>query len=165
MSVTVPEPQTRFIRRGISKTFWVPSIADLAAMTRAELTAGTDLSNFIAAVNGFSESADNVDTPDMGHRFTSSIPGPTSVGDSSLAFYEDQVSAALESLLPINATGFVVILPKGDVAAPAGVYSAFPVRVSSQAPDYGLDNNAAQFTVSFSVTDEPVLNKPLPTGA
>ncbi len=73
--------------------------------TRPELTAGTDLTNAIAAIDGWSLSNQAIETPDLGSTFESKIPGTDQADDSSLGFYEDKVSDEIEQLLKKDDTG------------------------------------------------------------
>jgi len=70
--------QRRFIRRGVSKFLFVPTIANINSVTRPEITSAEDLSDFIADVSGWQLENNSVATPDMGSTFESSIPGTDS---------------------------------------------------------------------------------------
>ncbi|MEU5434528.1 hypothetical protein AB0G73_14295, partial [Streptomyces sp. NPDC020719] len=76
-------------------------------------------------------------------------------------FYEDQVSDEIEQLLTKDATGWVVFLRKGDVPGSRSM-DVFPVRVGSRSPNYSTDNEAAKFTVSFSITEKPTQDAVIP---
>jgi len=153
---------TRFMRRGVSKYYFLETIAALTMIpTRVEITAGTDLSKDIAAVEGWSSEAESIETPDMGSRYTSTIPGGEKAADSSFTFYEQLSDDAIETLLPSNAEGFVVILRKGDVPASKSM-DIFPVRVASRTPEHSSGNDPARFSVKFAVTSPPALDKAVP---
>ncbi|MEU9120054.1 hypothetical protein AB0C96_09360 [Streptomyces sp. NPDC048506] len=129
--------------------------------TRPELTAGTDLTNAIAAIDGWSLSNQAIETPDLGSTFESKIPGTDQADDSSLGFYEDKVSDEIEQLLKKDDTGWVVFLRKGDVPASRSM-DVFPVRIGSRSPNYSTDNEAAKFTVNFSITEKPTQDAEIP---
>ena len=156
--------QRRFIRRGVSKFFFLPAVANINAVTRAEITAGEDLTDFIADVAGWQLENSSVATPDMGSPFESSIPGTDSAGDSSFTFYEDLDEEVIETLLPKGTNGFVVIMRKGDKPASTSM-DTFPVRVASKGSEFSAGNDPARFNVRFTITSPPALDKPVPAAA
>jgi hypothetical protein len=79
---------SRFFRKGVTKFVFCPTVAGTSP-TRAEITAGTEITDSIAAVNGFSLSNSPVTTPDMGSRFDKTVPGIDSAGDSSLNMWDE----------------------------------------------------------------------------
>ncbi|MFD7338467.1 hypothetical protein ACFV98_21030 [Streptomyces violascens] len=154
----------KYSRRGVTRVLWLKGVADPGHVpTRPELTAGTDLTNAIAAIDGWSLTNQAIETPDLGSTFESKIPGTDQADDSSLGFYEDQVSDDIEQLLAKDATGWVVFLRKGDVPGSRSM-DVFPVRVGSRSPNYSTDNEAAKFTVSFSITEKPTQDAVIPPG-
>ncbi|MGG2460549.1 hypothetical protein ACO0M4_12120 [Streptomyces sp. RGM 3693] len=141
---------------------WLQSVADAGHVpTRSELTAGTDLTDAIASIDGWTLSNQPIETPDLGSTFESKIPGTDQADDSSLGFYEDRASDDLEQLLKKDATGWVVFLRKGDVPSSRSM-DVFPVRVGSRSPNYSTDNEAAKFTVNFSITEKPAQDAAVP---
>ncbi|MFW3477344.1 hypothetical protein [Streptomyces microflavus] len=54
----------------------------------------------------------------MDSTFVSKIPGDDSAADSSLTFYEDDVTDDIETDLAKGTTGFILIARKGKAAAP-----------------------------------------------
>ncbi|MFC7219661.1 hypothetical protein ACFQLX_16035 [Streptomyces polyrhachis] len=154
--------QKRFIRRGVTKVFFLDAISAAANVpSRTELTGSTDLSDSIADFAGWSLTNTPVDTPDLGTTLTTSIPGEDKADSSSLTFYEDQLDDSVETLLAKDTEGFVVILRKGDIPASKSM-DVFPVRVASRAPAYSTGSDPAKFTVTFAISDEPVLDAAVP---
>ncbi|MEN8649118.1 hypothetical protein ABCR94_00320 [Streptomyces sp. 21So2-11] len=152
----------KYSRRGVTRVLWLKAVADSGHVpTRPELTAGTDLTNTIAAIDGWSLSNQAIETPDLGSTFESKIPGTDQADDSSLGFYEDKVSDEIEQLLKKDDTGWVVFLRKGDVPASRSM-DIFPVRIGSRSPNYSTDNEAAKFTVNFSITEKPTQDAEIP---
>ncbi|MFG2146856.1 hypothetical protein ACGFRG_22030 [Streptomyces sp. NPDC048696] len=155
----------KYSRRGVTRVLWLKAVVDPGHVpTRPELTAGTELTSAIAAIDGWSLKNQAIDTPDLGSTFESKIPGTDQADDSSLGFYEDQVSDEIEQLLSKDATGWVVFLRKGDVPGSRSM-DVFPVRVGSRSPNYSTDNEAAKFTVSFSITEKPTQDAVIPPAA
>jgi hypothetical protein len=152
----------RFNRKGTTKIKFVPTIASTALLpTRAEISAGTDLTDGIRSIDGWSLENQPIETPDMGSTFVSKIDGDDAAADSSLGFYEDNTLDDVETDLAKGTTGYIVIFSKGDVPAGKGM-DVFPVKVASNSKAYSTDNEAAQINVQFVITDRPVFNQTVP---
>lgn len=155
----------RFNRKTLTRIMFLPTVASTTLLpTRAEITAGTDYTDLINGVDGWSIENQPIETPDMGSTFVSKIDGDDSAADSSLTFYEDDTADDIESDLAKGTSGFIAIFSKGDVAAAKGL-DVFPVKVASCSKAYTADNEAAQITVQFVITDRPVLNQTVPAMA
>ncbi|MDX3749620.1 hypothetical protein [Streptomyces sp. AK08-02] len=159
--------QQRFMRRGITKILWLKNIAAATRIpTRAEISApnSTDLTEAMSDVDGWSLTNESIETPDMASTFSSSIPGNDKADNSSITFYEDQLSDAVETLLPKGAIGYVVFLRKGDIPGSKSLDS-FPVQVASRTPQYNAGNEAAKFQAVFSITSPPTLDAAVPAAS
>jgi hypothetical protein len=157
-----PTPLTatvRYIPPGTRKIYFVSTIATYTSPTRGELNAGTDLSAEIAEMSGFTVTSDSVDTPDLSTRFTSKIPGRITADDSSISFYASSTSSDVRTVLPRDTSGYIVILPEGDVTSQK--MDVFPVKVASTAIDTAMED-PAKVNVSFTVTKVPALNVTIP---
>ncbi|MER5642050.1 hypothetical protein ABT095_34575 [Kitasatospora sp. NPDC002227] len=164
--------QQRFMRRGITKVLFLKTIAAATNVpTRAELSPGSDLtksavdlSRQVSDVEGWSLENSPIETPDLGSRFSTSIPGEDKAASSSLTFYEDLAAETVETLLSKDVVGYVVILRKGDIPQSKSM-DIFPVRVGSRAPSYSTGTEPAKFKVSFAITDVPTLDAAIPAAA
>jgi hypothetical protein len=137
----------RFFRRGVSKVKFLPAVAGTSP-TRAEITAGTDLSPQVAAIGGF--------TPDLATSFDSQIDGPDTTDASTLTFYDDDSAATIRTALAKGTSGYVVLFPYGDVVGKrCEVWQSKSTGVNDQ---WGLDATAAQFQVGFAVLSRPNQN-------
>ncbi|MFD4397201.1 hypothetical protein [Kitasatospora sp. NPDC058478] len=164
-TIPAPTPVDKYTRRGTSIFLFVPTItAQTMIPTRAELTAGTNLSAAIAEVDGWTYESQAIETPDMSDTFDSSIPGSDKAKDSGLTFYEDSSTNTLEELLKKGTAGYVVILRKGDIPQSKSM-DVFPVRVGSLAPVFSADNEAAKFKVNFYVVRRPVQGASVPAAS
>jgi hypothetical protein len=159
MVATPIAASTRYIPPGTRAYYWVPTIANKAAPTRAELDAGTDLTGEVAEVSGFQTTSESTDTPDLGSRFTSKIPGRITADDSSITLYASENSQDVRQLLPRDTAGFVVQFPEGDVAG--RTMDVFPVKVSSAPKETSIED-PGKVMVQFTVTSEPVENVTVP---
>jgi hypothetical protein len=134
--------------------YWVPTIANYNAPTRAELNAGTDLSGEIETMTGWSLAGATVDVPDMGSRFTSQVPGRLTSAQNDITAYMSQNSNDIRTLLPRDTNGFIVCLWEGDVSTQK--MDVFPVRVITQANDTTVED-PGKTTISFAITKIPAI--------
>lgn len=152
---------TRYFDRGTTKVYFLPAVAATnLTPTRAEMDAGTNLSNEVADLNGWSVAAEQIDTPVLGSVFTGSIPGGTSSPESSITFYSSSNSVDVRALLPRGTTGYIMWLDGGDVGGNKA--DVFPVRVKAAPKQRNLGNEAAKIEIQFSVTREPGENVTVP---
>lgn len=159
MPATPIASAVRYYRRGLTKVSWVPTIADKAAPSRAELNAGTELSVEVGAVEGWQITSGVVETPTLGSRFDAKIDGPISADDSSLTLYASKTGTDVRDLLQRGSDGYVVWMDEGDT--PGRTMDVFPCRVLAQGKMRDLEN-AAQVRVQFAVTSEPSENVVIP---
>jgi hypothetical protein len=155
----------KFFRRGKSKIRFCPLVANPAAPTRAELTAGTDLSDFVAEIGGFSLSNSPISTPDLGASFTKSIPGEDTTDESSLTLYDDdQASGApYRTTLARGVEGYIVLMPYGDI--PARRCEVWHVISTGINEEWSLGNDSARTSVTFSVNSVPQQNAVVPAAS
>jgi hypothetical protein len=154
-------PSERYFARGTSICRFLTTIASLSTgPTRAELTAGTNLSGEIAEIDGWNVESGSIETPDLASEFTSSIPGSTSAEDSSITFYQSIDGVDVRALLPRNTNGYIVWMDGGDVED--YLMDVFPVRVASQGKTRTNDDEAATVAINFAITREPVENLAIP---
>jgi hypothetical protein len=159
MVATPLAASTRYYPPGTRQVYWVPSIADTASPTRAELDAGTDLTGEISAMAGFSVSSATVSVPDLSSRFAPDIPGAITAESSSITLYTSEDSQDARQLLPRDTEGFVVVLWEGDTSG--RLMDVFPVTVTS-APKDVTTTNAGTITIDFAVTSTPSENVTIP---
>lgn len=157
-------PKTnRYIMPGVSKVYYLPAVNDpVAGPTRQEITAGTDLSAEIADIAGFSTTTNMVDTPDLGSRFTSQIPGRVSAETSSLTIYADRGGDDVSAVLPRDTEGYIYFMDGGDV--PGDKADLFEVTVSSNSKTRSADGAVVR-VVTFAITTEPREGLVIPAAA
>lgn len=155
-------PVKKYMRRGTSKFYFLEDItAGTMIPTRTEITSGTEFSEYIAAMDGWTVQNNEIETPNMADTYDSTIPGSDKADTSTFTFYEDEVTAVLETSFAKGTTGYIVIFRKGDVPANLSM-DVFPIRVASQSPQYTADNEAAKFMVTCSITSRPVQGAAVP---
>lgn len=150
----------RFNRRGKTKYRWATAIADMAAPTRAEITASVPITRDISEVRGFSVTASTIPTPDLDSKFTKSIEGEDTTEDSGFTFYDDDVDEAIRTALEKGTAGFILYLPYGDVPGKRmEVWKSTSTGVNDVVT---AGNEPATFNVTFSINDVPKQNAVVP---
>lgn len=142
----------RFFRRGVSKVRFLPAVAG-ASPTRSEITAGEDLTDFIADISGFQLSNSPIAVPDLAHAFTSQIDGEDTVADSAFTLNDDTEEDDIRTALPKGTEGYILLLPYGDIAAKR--CEVWPVKVVGYNDQWTVGNDPAQAIVGFAVTSVP----------
>jgi hypothetical protein len=157
---TLPQ-STRYANFDNTLVYFLPAVVGFPnAVTRAEITAGTDITGEIADIAGFTVSGGEIDTPDLKSEFTSKIPGRTSAEDSSLTFYASLDGADARALFPYKTVGYIAFLDGGDV--PTKPMDVFPIRVKSVGKPRSVGEEAAKVVVGFSITREPAFDVAIP---
>jgi hypothetical protein len=159
MSATPISQSVRYYRQGISKVLWVPTIATLAAPSRAEINAGIDLSPEISATSGWEVTGNTEATNALGSRFTGKVPSNTEAGDSSLTFYADATSVDVRTVLLRGDFGNIVWMDEGDVVN--YLMDIFPVQVTG-VPKQRDVTSVAGIMVNFATLREPSENIAIP---
>jgi hypothetical protein len=154
-------PSVRYYKVGVSKVKWATTVVTYTAPTRTEITAATELSGEIAEVNGFSVVSESIDTPDLANRFVSKVPGRITAEDSSISFYASSTGLTpASSIMPRDTTGFLLVMPAGDVAT-TGRMSVWPVTVGAVSEPWDLDS-AAKVDISYTPSRVPAENIVIP---
>ena|SRR5215468_584978 len=141
----------RYIGPGTRKYYWVPTVATLSAVTRAEMNAGTDMSAVIPpdGVAGFTVNTNFVDTPDFGSVTITKIPGLDTLADSSITFYESSTSVDIRALITPRLVGYMTHMLEGDV--PGQKMNAFKVQAAAVSPDQNGGDKAETVTIGFAI--------------
>ncbi len=100
----------------IRKFYWVATIANIAAPSRGELDAGTDLSPQVVDAPGWFIDGSTVQSQSFVGPALNLI-GAQSFADSSLVMRNSRTSTDARTILIVQRpalTGFIVIFPEGD---------------------------------------------------
>lgn len=160
MAATPIAGSLRYIPEGVRHFYYCPAIANIAAPTRSELNAGTDLTPEVAGFGNWGLTSSAVDTPDLASRFTTNVPGLVTADGPTISMYADSTSADVRSLLPRDTAGFIVVFPEGDVSGHG--MDVFPVKVLAAEKMASLGGNPATIDLTFAVTLEPAENVTVP---
>jgi hypothetical protein len=149
MAATPITASTRYFLPGTTKVYLLDTVADMAVgPTRTELDAGVDISEEIASISGWTITADNVQTPDLGKRFNSQVSGRLNAADSSLTCWADKTGQDIRQEVAVDDEKYVVFLDGGDVSAsPMDVYKC---AVSSVGKVREIEG-AGRLDVGFSI--------------
>lgn len=154
----------RYFQPEISKVHFLTAIAAATHIpVRAEITAGTDLTDEIADIAGFQVTGADIATPDMGKRFTKSIPGRKTAANSSITVYADLAGADARTVLTEGLNGFMVFMDGGDV--PGQPMDVYPVRVKAVGKARSVGDSAMQLVIEFTITGAPVVDEDIPAAA
>lgn len=146
---------TRFVQPGVVKVYWLPAVANTAALTRAEITAGTDLTPELDDITGWSGSTSFIETKDASSLLRPKLPSSVSLEDSSMTFNGSSDGDDIRGVLTRGDTGFVLFCDSGDATGlPAEL---FPATVGWVAKVRSLSGDAPfMVRVDFGVTGLPV---------
>lgn len=150
----------RFFRRGVSKIKFLPAVASVAAPTRIEITAGTDLTAAIADISGFQLSNSPIPVPNLQDTFTGQIDGEDTVQDSSFTLNDDNSVTTIRTAQAKGTAGFILLMPYGDV--PTKRAEVWPVKVTGFNDSWSVGNDPAQAMVSYAITSTPTQNAVVP---
>lgn len=161
MPATPLPASNRFIQPGVTVVLLLPAVADISAPTRAEMDAGTDISDEIADWSGWNKQTTSVPTPSLGSRFTSSIPGRQTSEDSSFTVYGDKAGTDIRTVVTEDSEWFVMFMDGGDVATQ--VADVYPARCSSVSKVRNAAGDAAlQVRTDFTITRPPAQDVTIP---
>lgn len=177
MAPPVIGASTRYMDVGVSKVYYIPTIAASTFVpTRTEMNNGKDLSPELGDWSGWVLSAEQLDTQPINSGFKSTIPGSVSSPTCTMTFYTSKNGTDVRSVLPPATVGFIFFCDGGDVTGNKG--ECWPVVVASNsvlrnspgavqsASGSGSSSNtnvmASLVVVEFSVTAMPALLVPIP---
>lgn len=140
---------------------FAPAVANIAAPTTAELTAGKNLTSYLISLNA-STQGNTVPTPDLSTLFETSIPG-TVQASLTADFYRDDTAGVSGDLawktLPRKTSGYFIVQRFGatpnTTPASSAVVEVWPVMVVSRTMSNMANNTAQTFTVTCSVPQVP----------
>lgn len=147
-------------RKGVTKVYFTTAVITTAP-TQAQITAGTNLSDRIASMDGWETAVARIDTDNLGSTFTSTITGPRTVGNAALTFLDVKNPAgltaaafdAVRTLLANGTRGTLMIMPYGTTTG--NRVEIWPVESSGPNDMISLGNEPAKYTVEFGVTGLP----------
>lgn len=150
----------KFNRRGKSRLYFLPAVANVAAPTSIEITAGTRLDTQTNAVDGFDFQGSRIPAPVLSDTFTAQIVGEDTTGEPVLTFLDDDADDTIRTELAKGTVGYLLRAPYGlGTGKRAEVWHIETQSVSDQ---WTVANEPARFAVGFAVLDPPELDAVLP---
>ena len=149
----------RYIRRGTARAYWATTIANPAAPTVAEITAGTDLTRDLEQLTNFTPTVETISYNVASSPFTRQTPGRLSAAPQLLTFYENRIdnNAAERAALAQGAAGYVVLCPDGE-PSPGDRVEVWPARAGGPANIWSGDTTAARWQCQIFPTGTPTTN-------
>lgn len=147
---------------GFTRISWVPSIANIAAPTTAELNAGTLVHDRVTP-DGLKVDASTakVDTSNVASTFSTEKAGRTSFDNSLTLKRQDGSDAMFQTTFRKNQTGFLVIrrnLASGTAWASTQRVEVYPSECGEPQLVSPAANEVQKYTVPLMVTAEPATN-------
>lgn len=156
-------PYPRYFPPGTRKYYWVTSIANQAAPTRAELNAGTDITGQVASVTGFVLQVNVSDVTPLGSStvlWLNTTTDPSSFGTNEIILYASQNSIDDARLvMPAGSAGFLVFLFEGDITGQ--LCEVWPANVNEMYFEQATDT-PGEIHFEFTITGAPSQNVTIP---
>lgn len=160
MTAPAIAPVDRYIAAGVTRIYWVGTIAVVAAPTRLELDAGWDLSGEVADTGGWTGSPSFMPTARLASTWETSRRGRRRPEGTSITLYADRAGDDIRALLAVGTVGNVVVFHGGDV--PGRLMDVWPVEVAALSQPTTIIGDPAQVVASFAVPADPVLDVVVP---
>lgn len=136
------------------KVFWLPAVASIAAPTQAELTAGTELTDFVP-VDGVeqSPSRNKASQAMLGDAFVTEKVGTWS-DELTITFVRDDAGDTPKTTCAYGTEGFLLLARYGTTAASDPV-EVYPVQCHEPADLATAENEFSKYSITFAVTATP----------
>lgn len=160
---------SKYIVSGKAKVVFAPAVANIAAPTTGEMSAGTILNNpggtviaGLISMTGFTSEQGFITTADLQTDTDSKFPGRRTIGDASMMFYDDDASSTIRTALAEGTAGYICRFPYGQSAGKR--CEVFPVTIGAlNDADYDATANEVQkFSVAVAITAKPNKNSVSP---
>jgi hypothetical protein len=150
---------------GKTRVAFVPTIANKAAPTVAELSAGTLLHDTLVpdGMEGFEPDPGEVDNTSFGSTFDTKLPGVSSFSGTRLVLKKQDGTDTVHSTLTAFDTGGNIVVRAGtklktDTWALSDKVQVFPIRTGAWAYVNPERNSVLKYWVATPVSAEPNFN-------
>lgn len=153
---------TRFTDQATTIIYVIPSIAATnLTPTRAEMTAGLNITGEVNDLNGWTVESNQITTEDLASPFESSIPGSTTAPKSDLVLYTSKTGVDIRNSLPRGTVTNVMFCDGGDVAGNKA--EVYPVIVTSNGVMRNVvGKSASKVKIMFAITKQPAQGVTVP---
>ncbi len=147
---------------GKTRVSWVPSIANIAAPTTAELNAGLLLQSLLTAdgLSGWQPETAKVDTSSLASTFNTAVNGRTSFDSPMLRLKKQDTGDTAYTTLIRDAAGYITIrssIAQATAYAPSQAIRVYPVQCGEVAHVDVEENSLERYEVPMTVTSQPNL--------
>lgn len=150
---------------GKVRVSYVPTIANIAAPTVAELNAGTLLQSLLipsGGLTGFEPTQAEVDNTSLASTFDTRLPGRLSFSGTTLTFKKQDGTDTVFNLFVADLAGFIVLRMNGILESAAWAASqlvrVYPGRAGVAYPTgVGEANTVEKFVVPWPISATPNL--------
>lgn len=144
----------RFTIRGNVRVYSIVTVTVPAAITAAQVTAGTNVTGVaeaeaIAAMEGWETSPSTINVPDVLSLTTGNIPGENTFGAASITYYTDTATNAAWDLFVEGFLTNIVIFPRG--IGTGNDYTLFSVQVTNRTRMLATGNEAERHKITFAI--------------
>lgn len=149
---------------GMTRVAFVPTIANKAAPTVAELNTGTLLQSTLVptGLEGFENTTADVDNTSLASTFDTKLPGRQSFSGTGLVLKKQDGTDTVFNLLSVpNTNGFIVVRDGIDQAtawASSQKVEVYPIRTAAHSMmGRGEANSVLRYRVPTPISDKPEL--------
>lgn len=161
---TVAPTPIQFSNTSRIKFIWVPTMANFATPTTAEITAGTDFTKWIgkADISGFETSPATVTTDDIDDGVDFPLGDGRSISGTPTVVFKrsSTVTGSPQALFVYGLTGYVVLCDAPSLSTTGALIDIWPVTVGSATKSW---TGAKTLTVAFTPNAVPAENVAVPT--
>ena len=149
---------------GMTRVYYVPTIANIAAPTVAELNAGTSLTSTLipAGLEGFENSTAEVDNTSLASTFDTKLPGRQSFSGTGLVLKKQDGTDTVFNLISVPGTNGYIVVRDGVLQATAWTIAdkaeVYPIRTATHVMlGRGESNSLLRYRVPTTITAAPNL--------
>lgn len=149
---------------GMTRVAFVPTIANIAAPTTAELNAGTLLQSTLVptGLEGFENTTADVDNTSLASTFDTKLPGRQSFSGTGLVLKKQDGTDTVFNLLSVpNTNGYIVIrdgVTESTAWAASQKVEVHPIRTATHSMiGRGEANSVLRYRVPTPITSAPNL--------
>jgi hypothetical protein len=149
---------------GQTRVAFVPTIANIAAPTTAELNAGTLLQSTLipAGLEGFENSTADVDNTSLASTFDTKLPGRQSFSGTGLVLKKQDGTDTVFNLLSVpNTSGYIVIrdgVTESTAWAATNKVEVYPIRTAAHSMmGRGEANSLLRYRIPTPISAAPNL--------
>jgi len=149
---------------GMTRVAFVPTIANIAAPTVAELNAGTLLQSTLipAGLEGFENTTADVDNTSLASTFDTKLPGRQSFSGTGLVLKKQDGTDTVFNLLSVpNTAGYIVVrdgVTESTAWAATNKVEVYPIRTAAHSTmGRGEANSLLRYRIPTPVSSAPNL--------